>query len=118
MRCGRAGCVAIDLCDRTYAEAASAPNTVGWVDDDWAIITARSTPSPDRLVRQMAMFTRNADGSWRRDDERHDNVLIDTASVPALLAEHEVDAHLGRSFGTEQLPHGLHTVIGHRRMHR
>ena len=112
------GLLAIDLCDRTYAEAASAPNTVGWVDDDWAIITARSTPSPDRLVRQMAMFTRNADGSWRRDDERHDNVLIDTASVPAFLAQHDVDAQLGRSFGAEQLPRGLHTVIGHRRMRR
>jgi SAM-dependent methyltransferase len=109
------GLVAIDLCDLTYAEAASAPNTAGWVDDDWAIVTTRSTPSPDRFVRQMAMFTRNADATWRRDDERHDNVLIETASVPALLAEHEVDAHLGRSFGTEELPHGLHTVIGHRR---
>ena len=111
------GVLAIDLCDRSYAEAASAPNTAGWADDDWAIITERTSPSPDRFVRQMAIFMRNDDGSWRRDDERHDNVLIDTSSVPALLAEHEVDARLGHAFGTEQLPQGLHTVIGHRRMH-
>lgn len=31
----------------------------------------------------MAVFSRNEDGSWRRDDEHHENVLIDTARVPA-----------------------------------
>jgi hypothetical protein len=30
---------------------------------------------------------RNDDGSWRCDDERHDNVLIDTARGPELLAD-------------------------------
>jgi hypothetical protein len=32
---------------------------------------------------------RNDDGSRRRDDEPHDNVLIDTARVPGLLAGEE-----------------------------
>ena len=33
----------------------------------------------------MTTFVRQEDGSWRRDDERHDNVLIDTSKVPELL---------------------------------
>lgn len=35
---------------------------------------------------------RNDDGSWRRDDESHENLLVDTSQVPGLLAEHGVDA--------------------------
>ena len=72
-------------------------------------------PSPNRFVRQMAVFVRNDDGSWRRDDERHDNVLIDTGRVPALLAKHGVDATVAPSFGGESLPVGLRAVIGYRR---
>jgi SAM-dependent methyltransferase len=109
------GVLAIDLCDLAYGEARTDdPPTVGWVADDWAIVTERSMPSPDRFVRQMATFVRNDDGSWRRDDERHENVLIDTSLVPALLAWHGVEASVGGSFGAERLPEGLHTVIGHR----
>ena len=62
----------------------------------------------------MAIFMKNEDGSWRRDDERHENVLIDTRVVPDLLARHDVQATLGHAFGTERLPEGLHTVIGRR----
>jgi SAM-dependent methyltransferase len=58
---------------------------------------------PDRFVRQMATFVRNDDGSWRRDDERHDNVPIDGGG-PALLAEHGVHAAVRASFGSEDLP--------------
>lgn len=62
----------------------------------------------------MASFIRDDDGSGRRDDERHDNVLIDTRLVPTLLAQHGVEATVGSSFGTETLPVGLHTVVGRR----
>jgi len=62
----------------------------------------------------MATFIREDDGSWRRDDERHDNVLIDTSLVPGLLAEHGVEATVRSSFGTETLPVGLRAVVGHR----
>jgi SAM-dependent methyltransferase len=108
------GLLAIDLCDVTYAEARTGSPDAGWVSDDWAIITERSAPAPDRFVRQMAIFSRNEDGSWRRDDERHENVLVDTSVVPELLARHGVEARLGTSFGAEKLPVGLHTVIGYR----
>jgi SAM-dependent methyltransferase len=108
------GLLAIDLCDLSYAEARRQDTSRGWVGENWAIITETSVPSPDRFVRQMATFVRNEGGSWRRDDERHDNVMVDTRSVPPLLAAHGVEASVGSSFGTETLPTGLRTVIGHR----
>ena len=107
------GVLAIDLCDLTYAEAVSGLPINAHVAEDWAIITERSTPSPDRFVRQMAVFVRDHDGSWRRDDERHENVLIDTGRVPALLAEHAVRATIGTSFGGDAgLQRGLHAIVG------
>ena len=81
--------------------------------DEWAIITERSKPSPDTFVRQMAVFLRNEDGSWRRDDERHQNVLIDTSLVPELLAARGVRATVETSFGGGvQLQDGLHAIVG------
>jgi SAM-dependent methyltransferase len=109
------GVLAIDLCDLGYAEArGDQPPSRGWVGDDWAIVTEFAVPSPDRFVRQMATFVRNEDGSWRRDDERHDNVLIDTSRVPALLARYGVEAEVRTSFGSETLPAGLHAIVGRR----
>ncbi|HSS09850.1 MAG TPA: class I SAM-dependent methyltransferase [Acidimicrobiales bacterium] len=109
------GVLAVDICDLEWGEARRDAPNLGRVGENWAIITEFSVPSPNRFVRQMAVFVRNDDGSWRRDDERHDNVLIDTRSVPALLAEHRVDATVAPSFGGETLPIGLYAVIGYRR---
>ena len=109
------GVLAIDLCDLEWGRARVDEPARGWVGDDWALVTRFSTPSPDSYVREMAMFTRNEDGSWRRDDERHDNVLIDTTQVPALLAEHGVDAAVRASFGNEELPVGLKALVGSKR---
>ena len=108
------GVLALDLCDLEWGEARRDAPNAGWVEEEWALVTEFSTPSPDRFVRQMATFIRNDDGSWRRDDERHDNVLIDTSHVPGLLADHGVEATVGLSFGTETLPVGLRTIIGRR----
>lgn len=108
------GILAFDICDLEWGSARrSAPNA-GWVGSDWALVTEFSVPTPDRFVRQMAVFRRNEDGSWRREDERHENVLVDASKIPVLLAERGVEARLGRSFGDEDLPVGLHTVIGTR----
>lgn len=109
------GVLAIDLCDLEWAEARRDWSSQGRVGDDWAIITQFSVPAPNRFVREMTTFVRNDDDTWRRDDERHDNVLIDTTRVPALLARHGVEAHVAASFGSEELPTGLRTLIGHRR---
>lgn len=108
------GILAIDICDLEYGASRLGAQNRGWVDDDWALVTEFSVPSIDRFVRQMAIFTRNDDGTWRRDDERHDNVLIDTARLPSLVAPHGIDATVSSSFGDETLPIGLRTLIGRR----
>lgn len=111
------GLLALDLCDLAYAEARRDAPDFGKVTGDWAIVTRFSLPAPDRFVRDIAVFLRNDDGSWRRDDERHENVLVDTARVPSLLAEHGVDATVGDAFGPgdeQALPAGLRTIVGRR----
>jgi len=109
------GVLAVDICDLEWGVARQGAPNLGRVGEDWAIVTEFSMPSPARFVRQMAVFVRNQDGSWRRDDERHDNVLIDTSRLPSLLADHQVDATVGAAFGAETLLPGLRAVIGHRR---
>jgi SAM-dependent methyltransferase len=108
------GVLAIDLCDLEWGEARREAPGLGRAGDDWAIVTEFSVPAANRFVRDMTIFVRNDDGSWRRDEERHENVLVDTALVPGLLARHGVEARLAPSFGTEQLPTGLRAVIGSR----
>lgn len=108
------GVLALDLCDLEWGRFRRDMPNCSHVADDWALITRFSVPSPDRFVREMATFRRNDDGSWRRDDERHDNVLIDTSRIPALLAPYGIQARIAPSFGSEQLPEGLVAVIGHR----
>jgi SAM-dependent methyltransferase len=107
------GILAFDVCDFSYAEArVDDLSSRGWVDDDWALITQFSLPARDQFVREMTIFTRNDDGTWRRDEERHDNVLLDVATIPPLLAEHGVDAEVRDAFGTERLPPGLKVIVG------
>lgn len=109
------GVLAIDLCDLEWGEARRDAPPAGWVGDEWALVTRFSTPTPDAFVREMTIFSRNDDGPWRRDDERHDNVLIDTSLVPPLLAKHGVEATVEPAFGDETLPAGLRAVIGRKR---
>lgn len=109
------GLLALDICDTEWGTARRNAPDLGRTGPDWAIITEYSMPSPDRFVRDITTFLPNADGSWRRDTEHHENVLMDTAGLPALLAEHGVEARVGARFGTETLPDGLRVVIGHRR---
>jgi SAM-dependent methyltransferase len=108
------GVLALDLCDLRWAEVRRDQRNYGDVGEDWAIVTRYEVPTPARFVRQITTFVRADDGSWRRSDERHDNVLIDTSTVPALLAGHGLDAEVRPSFGDETLPDGLVAVIGRR----
>ena len=108
------GVLAIDLCDLEWGEARRDLATHGRVGEDWAIITEPSVPAANHFVRDMTIFVKNDDGSWRRDRERHDNVLLDTTLVPGLLARHGVEAQVRASFGAEELPIGLRAIIGHR----
>ncbi|KAA0235007.1 MAG: Trans-aconitate 2-methyltransferase [Acidimicrobiales bacterium] len=108
------GLIAIDLCDLEWAEARRDSPPLARIEQDWALFTKFSIPSPDRFVRQMTTFVANADGSWRRDDERHDNVLIDTKLVAQALHSEGVSARVLTSFGAEELPAGLHAIVGTR----
>jgi hypothetical protein len=111
------GRLAFDLCDLEWGRVRRETPSFAGVGPDWAIITRFSVPAPDRFVRDITTFLPNADGpdgSWRRDDEHHDTVLIDTAQVPAWLHEHGVQAQVGSSFGPEINPPGLVVVTGHK----
>jgi len=107
-----AGVLALDLCDLLYGQLRREEPSASRVGDDWAIITRFSLPRPNLFVREIASFLPNEDGTWRRDDERHENVLVDTTAVPALLREHGVEAEVRESFGDEDLPHGLVAIVG------
>lgn len=108
------GVLAFDICDLEWGRArVDAPN-FSKADRDWAIVTRFSVPEPRLFVRDITTFLRNEDNTWRRDDEHHDNVLIDTSRVPGLLAAHGVEAAVGSSFGIESLPAGLKVVTGRR----
>ena len=108
------GVLAIDLLDRRYGDARRDAPPYARVQDGWALVTRYEAPAPDRFVRHITTFLAAGDGSWRRDDERHENVLVDTAGVPAALAEHGVEARVSPSFGAERLPDGMVAVIGRR----
>lgn len=108
------GLLAMDICDLEWGVARRDDPNLGQAGPDWAIITEYSMPSPDRFIRDLTTFVPNADGSWRKDTEHHENVLIDTSRIPALLRDYGVEARVGTSFGAERLPMGLRVVIGHR----
>jgi SAM-dependent methyltransferase len=106
------GVMAIDLCDLEWgAVRVNQPPSI-WRTEDWVLMTEFSVPEPSRYVRLMTTFVRQEGGMWRRDDERHDNVLIETSKVPALLGLHGVEATVSDSFGDELLPAGLVAVVG------
>ncbi len=108
------GLFAIDLCDLAYGQQRRGEPPLGRAGDGWAVITTTSLPAPDRFVRDITVFTLAAGGCWRRDDERHDNVLIDTAQVPGVLAAEGIEVTVGTAFGGERLPPGLAVLIGRR----
>jgi hypothetical protein len=60
----------------------------------------------------MTTFVRTGGDTWRRGDERHEKVLVDTSLVPALLARHGVEAGVRSSFGSEALPERLVAIVG------
>jgi SAM-dependent methyltransferase len=106
------GVLAIDLCDLEFGELRAGHDSIARVGTDWAVLTRFSTPASDTFVRDITTFVPDGQGAWRRDDERHENVLVDTSLIPALLREHGVTATAGSSFGDAELPPGLRAITG------
>jgi SAM-dependent methyltransferase len=106
------GILAFDICDLAWGRLRRDAPPYARVADDWVLVTRFSVPAPDRFVREITTFVRADDGRWRRDDERHDNVLIDTSRLPEQLRAHGVDATVGHAFGEYELPGGLVAVVG------
>lgn len=108
------GLFAIDIYDLEWGVARPIIDTAQ-VGDDWAIIQRNSLLTQRRFARDITTFVRgDDDGSWRRDDERHENILIDTSQIPAQLAGEGVEVTVESSFGNESLSPGLHVIIGRR----
>jgi SAM-dependent methyltransferase len=109
------GVYAIDVEDLEWGDARTdAPASVRR-SEDWVIATEYARPAPNKFVRDMTVFLRNDDGTWRRDDERHENTLIDTSKVPPLLTDHGVHVEVRTGFGNETFPPGLKAIVGHKR---
>jgi SAM-dependent methyltransferase len=108
------GVLALDLCDLRWGEARRDSPNYSRVEDEWAIVTRFDLPRPDLFVRELTTFLRNDDGTWRRDGERHENVLVDTSRIPALFVTVGVDAEVRASFGEERLPEGIVVICGRR----
>ena len=100
-RCGRAGCSRSTSWTWTTGGSGRASRRSPGSRTDWAIITEFSSPAPDRFVRDATTFVPDGAGAWRRGGERHENVLVDTSRIPALLAGHGVRRlRSGRPSGT------------------
>lgn len=108
------GVLAIDLLDLRYGEARQGAPPFARVEEGWALVTRYEQPAPARFVRHITTFVAAADGSWRRDDERHENVLVDTVAVAERLAGLGVEVTVAPAFGTERLPEGMVALVGRR----
>lgn len=108
------GLLAFDICDLEWGRVRADTPYFADAGEDWAIITKFSMPTADRFIRDITTFLPNPDGSWRRGTEHHENVLIDTTRIPALLREYGVEAQVGSSFGMEGNPPGLRVITGHK----
>ncbi len=108
------GVLAFDICDYEWGEARRDQGPRVWSGDDWLLVTRTSVPDRGTYRRDMTTFVRQTAELWRRDDEVHDNVLLATAQLPALLAGAGVAAEARSSFGSEALPRGLVAVVGRR----
>lgn len=107
------GVLAFDICDLRWGAARRGDPPKLWFGDDW-VLTTRFSLFDDRIFRrEMTMFVR-AGELWRREDETHDNVLIDTARIPEFLGRFGVDAEVRSGFDDETLPPGLVAVVGRR----
>ena len=117
--CARAlrpgGVLALDLEDLSTRDAQMARPPAVWVGDDWAMFMERVSDGPTHFARSMTIFVQEDDGRYRREHERHDNVLIDVPGVVTPLLEGEgLEVEVRLSFGDETNMDGLMVVVARR----
>lgn len=108
------GLLAFDICDYAWGEARHDEPPKVWFGQDWVLLTITSVPDRATFRREMTMFIRSAGEMWRRDDELHDNILVNANELLTPLARNGVSAEVKSAFGDETLPHGLVAIVGHR----
>src|SRR5262249_15777598 len=89
------GILAVDLCDLAWHAANHGRPAQARLAGDWALIPTFHTPAEDRVAFELTVFTRNPDGTWRRDDERHDLVLTDTTQIPSWFTATDIELSVG-----------------------
>jgi SAM-dependent methyltransferase len=104
------GLLAMDLLDLEYGRVNYGSNSVGSAGEDWAVISRSRLEAPDRLVREITGFVLD-DNGWHRDDEVHENVLVDTAALAGDFDPDLYDNWVRRSFGKERLPQGMRVLL-------
>ena len=105
------GIMAFDLCGLDWNTVRAGATGIGRQGDDWAIVTEYSMPTPDHFVRQMSTFVKDPDGRYRRDEERHDTVLVEPEAIAQVLRAERLTAQVRPSFGDEELTPGLHVIV-------
>jgi len=113
--CARAlrpgGILALDLEDVSLVDVPLRPHPIGWLADDWALVVEHVSDGPSHLAREHTIFVREADGRYRREFERHDNVLVDVSAVAGrVLGSEGLVVEVSDSFGDEANMTGLKVV--------
>lgn len=105
------GLIAVDMLDLEYGRVRHAPGSTGAAGDDWAVISRSRYEPPDRFVREITGFVLDEEGNWQRDDEVHENVLVDVAALAADFDPELYETWVRRSFGRERLPEGMRVLL-------
>jgi SAM-dependent methyltransferase len=109
------GVFALDLEDLSTRDAQLARPPFGTVGEDWALVLERVSDGPTHFARVMHVFIGEDDGRYRREYERHDNVLVDVPGLVRPLLEAEgLQVEVRSSFGRETNMEGLMVVIARR----
>ena len=83
------GLLAVDLCDLEWGTARQGAMTQGRGGEVGPSSPNSASRRPDRFDRDLTTFVRGADGNYRRDDEHHRNILIDTRWYPRFCGNAE-----------------------------
>lgn len=109
------GVLALDLLDVSYGAARADLRPALWQGEGLFCAVEFALPSPTRFVRRITVFSEETKGSWRRSDELHRNLLLETAALPPLLEAAGLTAAVRPSFGGAPLPAGMVALVAEKR---